>query len=74
MDFFWPNPEKAVGFWKETWLILSPYDPLSESPSAVYHYALEDIEKLLKRYQLRIVSHELHGETQRRYVVAEKMG
>jgi 2-polyprenyl-3-methyl-5-hydroxy-6-metoxy-1,4-benzoquinol methylase len=74
MDFFWPCPQQAKDIWKNTWHVLSPYGPLADEPSSTYKYSREDIDGLIESFDFKIVHHELHGETQRRYVVIEKCG
>jgi hypothetical protein len=72
MDFFWPNPKEAVGFWRTDDRIRSPRQSLDEEPSAMFQYSAPDVEKLLGDLPFRILQQEEHGPTQRRYVVAEK--
>lgn len=72
MDFFMKCQEKAVGHWKNTWITLSPHQPLAERASTTYEYTWADINALVKEFGFEIVHHQPHGETQRRYVVIEK--
>jgi 2-polyprenyl-3-methyl-5-hydroxy-6-metoxy-1,4-benzoquinol methylase len=69
MDFFMLCQEKAVGHWKNTWITLSPHDPLAEATSATYEYTLEEITTLIEEFGFKIIHHQPHGETQRRYIV-----
>ncbi len=67
-DFFWPNPEKNQG------VVLSPNDELSESyASATFAYSREDVEMLIENMPIRVVREFVHADTQRRYVVLEKL-
>jgi SAM-dependent methyltransferase len=72
MDFFCPAPARAADGFTNTWLTFTADDPLSNEPSAMYSYTLEDVERLLAPSSLRIVGHEVHGASQRRYVIAQK--
>jgi len=74
LDFFWPNPTEAVGFWRtEVGLIHAPQGPLDSEPSAMFQYSASDVEELFRGMPFRILHQEEHGPTQRRYVVAEKI-
>jgi SAM-dependent methyltransferase len=74
LDFFWPNPTAAVGFWgSDVGRILSPRGPLDKEPSVIFQYSASDVEELLKGLPFRIIHQEEHGPTQRRYVTAEKI-
>lgn len=73
LDFFWPNPREAVGFWKtDVDRVRSPQDPLDEEPSAMFRYSASDVEELFRNTPFRVLRQQEHGPTQRRYVVAEK--
>lgn len=72
MDFFMKCQEEAVGHWKNTWITLSPHEPLSEMASTTYEYTFADIESLVSEFGFKIVHHRPHGETQRRYIVVER--
>ena len=74
LDFFWPNPAEAVGFWRtDVFQIRTPRDPLDEEPSVMFQYSASDVAELFSGMPLRILHQEEHGPTQRRYVVAEKV-
>ena len=72
MDFFMKCQEEAVGHWKNTWITLSPHQLLSEMASSTYEYTFVEIDSLVKEFGFKIVQHQPHGETQRRYIVIEK--
>lgn len=74
LDFFWPNPAEAVGFWRtDVMHVLDPRGPLDAEPSAMFRYTAGDVEELLRGMPYRIISQQEHGPTQRRYVAAEKL-
>lgn len=74
LDFFWPNPQEAVGFWRtDVDRIRSPRGPLDEEPSAMFQYSAADVEELFRDMPFRVLQHQEHGPTQRRYAVAEKI-
>ena len=74
LDFFWPNPTEAVGFWRtEVLHVHSPQDPLNKEPSAMFQYSATDVEELFRGMPFRILQQDEHGPTQRRFVVAEKI-
>lgn len=74
LDFFWPNPQEAVGFWRtDVGRICSPQGPLDEEPSVIFQYSAPDVEELFRDMPFRVLQQQEHGPTQRRYVVAEKI-
>lgn len=74
LDFFWPNPKEAIGFWRtEVDRIRFPRDPLDEEPSAMFQYSASDVEELFRDMPFRVLQQQEHGPTQRRYVTAEKI-
>jgi len=74
LDFFWPNPSEAIGFWRtKVDRIRAPQDPLDNEPSAMFQYSARDVEELFRGMPFRVLHQEEHGPTQRRYVVAEKV-
>lgn len=67
-DFFWPNPDA------EQFVVLTPDDSLSETyPSAMFRYSPEDIQRLIEGRPFRTLREEISRETQRRYVVFERL-
>ena len=74
LDFFWPNTAEAGdGPFRDVWKVFSPRDPLSEEhPSSLFRYTARDVEELFHGMPYRILHQEVHGPTQRRYVIAEK--
>jgi hypothetical protein len=69
MDFFMKCQEEAIGFWKNSWITLSPHEPLAEAASATFEYTFEEITALVGEFGFKIIHHQPHGETQRRYIV-----
>jgi SAM-dependent methyltransferase len=73
LDFFWPNPQEAVGFWRTAVdRVRSPRGPLDEESSAMFQYSASEVEELFQDLPFRVIQQQEHGPTQRRYVVAEK--
>jgi SAM-dependent methyltransferase len=74
LDFFWPNPAEAVGFWRtDVFKIRSPQEELDGEPSVVFQYSAEDVGQLFEGTPFRVIRQHEHGPSQRRYVVAEKI-
>lgn len=74
LDFFWPNPQQAVGFWRTAVeRVHSPRDPLDQEPSAMFQYSAADVEELFRDMPFRILHQLEHGPSQRRYVMVEKL-
>jgi 2-polyprenyl-3-methyl-5-hydroxy-6-metoxy-1,4-benzoquinol methylase len=67
-DFFWPNPAE------EQFIVRSPDEPLSRKwPSAMFRYTPEDVRKLIDGRPFRVLREAISKETQRRYVVLERL-
>jgi hypothetical protein len=67
-DFFWPAPGA------EQFVVLTPDDSLSETyPSAMFRYTSEDVQRLIEGRPFRVLREEISAETQRRYVVFERL-
>jgi SAM-dependent methyltransferase len=68
-DFFCPDPAQ------EQFVVRRPDDPLSRRwPSAMFHYEVADVERLVAGRPFRLLREEVVVDRQRRYAVLERTG